>query len=83
MWLNLPKDIPKSYMHLSFKVGGISMSSLGISIPYLIYYRLKSLTESSSNNVKNIYESDWVQGRINGRMEDCIQMVSLELQKEQ
>ena len=62
-WLNLPKDTPISYMHASCKNGGIGIPSLATTIPYLIYTRFESLKNSSSSIVKNIYNSDWVQGR--------------------
>ena len=42
-WLNMPKDIPISYIHANCKDGGLGIPSYATTIPYLIYSRFNKL----------------------------------------
>ena len=63
-WLNMPKDIPISYIHANCKDGGLGIPSFTTTIPYLIYSRFNKLKESNSDTVRKLYNSSWIQNRI-------------------
>ena len=63
-WLNMPKDIPISFIHASCQVGGLGIPSFTTTIPYLIFTRLNKLKESNTDSIRKLYECKWVQKRI-------------------
>ena len=63
-WLNMPKDIPISYVHANCQDGGLGIPSFVTTIPYLIFSRFSRLKESNSEVVRKIYNSFWIQNRI-------------------
>ena len=63
-WLNMPKDIPISYIHTNYKDEGLGIPSFTTTIPYLIYLRFNKLKESNSDTVRKLYNSLWIQKRI-------------------
>ena len=71
-WLNMPKDIPISYIHTNYKDEGLGIPSFTTTIPYLIYSRFNKLKESNSDTVRKLYNSSnriqnrikWAHGRL-------------------
>lgn len=63
-WLRLPKDVPVAYFHTPCRDGGLGIPSFLTTIPGQMRDRLIAMRDSSSQSVRAVHGSVWVQNKI-------------------